>query len=231
MPCNKWIENVANGNTFVDVGGLWGTVNERVTAAVKSGALSTTMIDMQPEGNYLWEAFYGRCRENGVICDKSIVANLDDPLFPSQVGMFDVVHCSGIIYHCPNPLYTISQLARITRKYLIVASSVIPTTINNSEGSISLEDNSALFAPAMTDKQKKIVNRYFAEVGANDIFSEQLRYSLIEDDDDSIYSPWWYLFTPNYFSGLLKVCGAEIVDSAYEWGGRTAYFLAKFDKD
>ena len=45
MPCNPWIKQLAKDRTFVDVGGLWNTVNERVTIAAKAGAAQVTMID------------------------------------------------------------------------------------------------------------------------------------------------------------------------------------------
>ena len=33
MSGDKWIQEEAKGKTFADVGGLWGTVNEKVTVA------------------------------------------------------------------------------------------------------------------------------------------------------------------------------------------------------
>lgn len=228
MGCNEWIEEVAAARTFAEVGGLWGTVNEKVTVAAKANAISTTMIDIQPENHNLWKAFYDRCKEKDVTCNQSIVANLDDPAFPDTVGRYDVVHCSGIIYHCPNPLYTVSQLAKITKKYLILASTVIPLSISNQEGTISMEDGSALSVAALTEKQKRVINEYFREVGASELFPPGSTCSVVDNDAHSVYTPWWYLFTPKFVSGLLAACGAVTVDTSFEWQGRTAYFLAKF---
>ncbi|HEX7654859.1 MAG TPA: hypothetical protein VF607_15225, partial [Verrucomicrobiae bacterium] len=99
MPCNPWIKQLAKDRTFVDVGGLWNTVNERVTIAAKAGAAQVTMIDgMDPEDPW-WQKFYERCRTEGVVCNRSLVANVDEPDFPVKAGNYDIVHCSGIIYH------------------------------------------------------------------------------------------------------------------------------------
>ena len=227
MASNEWISEITRDCSFADVGGLWGTVNEKISVAALAGASSTTMIDIQPERNSLWEAFYKRCKEKGVICNKSIVANLDSPDFVARAGQYDVVHCSGIIYHCPNPLYSVSQLVKITKKYLILASTSIPITISNKDGSIKMEDNSALLVSAMTDTQKRVVNRYFSEVGADNILPIGQTQSVMGSDQGVIYTPWWYLFTANYIAGMLKACDAKVLKHALEWSGRTAYFLAE----
>jgi len=39
-PRDLYIAQVIAGKTFVDVGGLWGTVNEKVSVAYQAGALS-----------------------------------------------------------------------------------------------------------------------------------------------------------------------------------------------
>ncbi len=37
LKCNDWISGFVKGKTFADIGGLWGTVNEKVTVAAKAG--------------------------------------------------------------------------------------------------------------------------------------------------------------------------------------------------
>lgn len=226
MSCNEWIDEIVKGKTFADVGGLWGTVNEKITVAAKAGASSTAMIDLTTPGSYLWEAFHKRCQEQGVSCSKSIVANVDSVDFVQEVGgKYDVVHCSGVIYHCPNPIYTISQLLKITNRYLILASTVIPSVLINSKGILKMEKGSALFVPSLNERQRRVVNYHFAKVGANEIIPSEACYLL--DNDDDKYAPWWYLFTPEYVAGLLNVCNAKILDSSFEWEGRTGYFFAE----
>jgi hypothetical protein len=224
MACNEWIKERVQGKTFADIGGLWGTANEKVTVAAKAGAIETAMVDITPLGHEAWEKFYQRCAGEGVVCGKSISANVDELAFSEKVGVYDVVHCSGVVYHCPNPLFTISQLAKISKEALILGSAVIPHTISDSKGIIKMERSSAIFVPALNENQRRIVARYFEEVGAN-----MLGINLPLPDGWSLndYAPWWYLFTTDYVAGLLKVCGFNVLETSSVWHGRAVYLLAE----
>src|SRR4051794_20843932 len=118
VPVRKeWIERVAAGRTFAEVGGLWGTVNEQGTVAAKGGAREVRMIDVAPDGGeagYLWDRFRQRCADEGVESYRCVRADVNAPGVAGRVGTYEVVHCSGVVYHCPEPLYSIRQLAAIT---------------------------------------------------------------------------------------------------------------------
>ena len=45
---DTYIRQVVAGKSFADVGGLWGTVNEKVSVAHAYGARALTMIDVSP---------------------------------------------------------------------------------------------------------------------------------------------------------------------------------------
>src|SRR4029450_5303038 len=105
VPIRKeWIERIVPGRTFAEVGGLWGTVNEQVTVAAKGGAREVTMIDIACDSTNLWERFRERCKQEGVEDYRCIRADINEPGTTERVGVFEVVHCSGVIYHCPDPL-------------------------------------------------------------------------------------------------------------------------------
>lgn len=87
-----------------------------------------------------------------------------------------------------------------------------------------MEDNAALFIPAINEEQKNIIAQHFEHVGAK-IFGINLPLTRGWSLDD--YNPWWYLFTPNFVAGLLKVCGFKVLEIVEVWEGRAAYFLAK----
>ncbi len=114
-PRDLYIAQVVAGKTFVDVGDLWGMVNEKVTVAAKAGAARTAMLDITPLDRPLWQAFRERRASRGVSDCQLLSASIDEPGLERRVGQFDVVHCSGVLYRCPNPLHTLSQLARISR--------------------------------------------------------------------------------------------------------------------
>ncbi|MGE5237547.1 MAG: hypothetical protein ACM3ON_01955 [Chloroflexota bacterium] len=224
MPCNEWIRSRVRGKTFADVGGLWGTDRERVTVAAQAGASRTAMIDITELDHELWHQFHARCEEQGVTCDASLQANIDDPGLASRVGRYDIVHCAGVIYHCPNPLHTVSQLASITGETLILGSVIIPPVIENTAAGLRVENNSALFVPSLSESQRTTVAQYFEEVGAR-IYGINMPLARGWSPDD--YTPWWYLFTAGFIAGLVSVCGFKILDSVPEWHGRAAYFLAE----
>ena len=74
------------GKTFVEVGGLWGTVNETVTVAIQAGARAATMIDMHPRESEWWTKFDARCAELGVADYQCVVGNVCDDALAARVG-------------------------------------------------------------------------------------------------------------------------------------------------
>ena len=220
---NKWLREVVEGKTFAEVGGLWGTVNEKVTVAVKSGATEATMADIQPLGTELWERFHQRCAKEGVTKYQCKQADISDAKAVAALGVFDVVHCSGVLYHCPNPLGTIKHLAQMCNDVLRLGSAAIPTTVSTSSGMLVTEAGSALFVPALNKLQKEIITEYFQAVGAKDMIGINTSCDWSIDD----YAPWWWLFTPEHIAALLRVVGFEILETSSDWQGRTALFLAK----
>jgi hypothetical protein len=157
-------EHVA-GLSFVDIGGLWGTLNERVTVASLSGARSAAMADMQPLTSNLWQAFRDRCAGRGVAGYSEHCVNLDDPHLSENLGVYDFVHCSGIVYHAPSPLFSIAQLRTVTNKYLLVGSMVLPDQITNEAGSLDFCGGVMLLVPAIDANRRSILARHFDASG------------------------------------------------------------------
>ena len=52
-----WIEKLVKDKTFVDVGGVWNTTNEKVTEASLAGASEVTMIDAMKDKSHWWDKF------------------------------------------------------------------------------------------------------------------------------------------------------------------------------
>src|SRR5262249_28264127 len=142
--------------SFVDVGGLWGTVNEKVTVAAKHHAARLAMLDISPPGSPWWEPFRARLAEaDGLECrcisdDICVAASRADLLY-------DVVHCSGVLYHHPNPVLLLSSLRRITRRHLILTSAVLPESVSNACGSFHLPSSGAVFIPALNSQEREIL--------------------------------------------------------------------------
>lgn len=223
----NWIQNIVKERTFADVGGLWGTTNEMITVAIKAGCREATMIDIQPLGNSLWKKFDAHCQSLGVSDYRCLEADATAQSFADRVGFYDVVHCSGVIYHVHEPISLLLNLRKVTKEYLILTSMIVPNVIKNSEGVLSLEGGCCYFIPLLNGDQKKVATKYFEQL--------QLRIAHINGDpvDRWIvngrprFGPWWWLLTKEYLRGVIELCEMRIIDEGYSWAGRSYSFLCQ----
>jgi len=223
-----WISEAAPGRTFAEVGGLWGTVNEQVSVAAGAGAAATTMIDVAPRDGSagdLWKLFRERTDALGVSPPSCVQASIDDPALTERVGSFDVVHSSGVLYHCPQPLHTLMQLRAITRETLILGTATMPETVENVAGSVSVAPGAALLVPAMSHSQRAVLGQWLTDNGA----SCALGVNRALDSDWAIddYGAWWWFFTRDHVAALLRIAGFEVVNVASYWNGRATLYSAR----
>jgi SAM-dependent methyltransferase len=219
---DTFIERIVSGRSFVDVGGLWGTVNEKVSVADAAGASATTMLDMQPPDVELWDDFRDRLRELDVDEYGCVSANIDDVGTPEQVGSFDVVHCSGVLYHAPNPVHTLTQLRRICTEHLILTSVVVPERMETSDGAIELESGELLFIPHLPPERHAILRNYFELAGIPGSIGVQ---SPVERWEVSNYGAWWWIFTRPVLRQLASATSFEVIDEGDAWDGRAHCLL------
>ena len=147
---DEWIRQLILGKSFADIGGLGGSaVNETVTIALEAGASEATLIDVLPLEHPFWEDFEERCRERHLENYRKLQGDVNR-LDPDETGTFEMVHCSGVLYHMPDPVSTILRLRSVTERYLILSSAVVPDRIATSEGAeLNLPSGGALFVPAL----------------------------------------------------------------------------------
>ncbi|WP_205697187.1 bifunctional 2-polyprenyl-6-hydroxyphenol methylase/3-demethylubiquinol 3-O-methyltransferase UbiG [Conexibacter sp. SYSU D00693] len=114
---SAWIRAHVPGRSFVDVGGLYGINGDIAFQAAAAGASPVTCFDAgdpTPE-------FLERRASTGL--DVRIVqGDLEDPLSVERIGAHDVVWCSGVVYHTPNPVQQLIHLRRICRETLYLGS-------------------------------------------------------------------------------------------------------------
>ena len=149
-PRDQYIHRVASGRTFAEVGGLWGTLNERVSVAHAAGARHLTMIDLSPADSHWWPKFRERCKTLAVPAAEEVSAEILRLAEQPGPPAFDVVHCSGVLYHMPDPMRFLSALRRLTREYLVLTSSITADLIANESGILRVPSGGALFIPALT---------------------------------------------------------------------------------
>lgn len=223
----QWIAGAAAGRSFAEVGGLWGTVNEQVTVAAQAGATATTMIDVAPEDGDedLWGLFRKRAASLGVTDTTCLQGSINDPETVRRAGNFDVVSCSGVLYHCPEPLHTLRQLRAITRETLVLGTATTPEVVSRSAGTVSIEPGGALLVPAMTQSQRAVLGEWLREVGA--VQALGVNYPMETEWAIDDFGAWWWFFTRDYVAALLRVAGFRVEALASYWEGRATLYLAR----
>lgn len=215
---DEYMSRVVPGNTFADVGGLWGTVSEKVSVAHRMGATGLAMIDMQPEGNEWWQKFHERMRGLEVSGYQSICATIDQ----IKSGGYDVVHCSGVLYHHPNPLSVLTDLRSITRRHLVLTSAISQERIVNEFGEFSIGESGVLFVPGLSEADRLVLSAYWKTQGAN-VFGITTRVEYRLDD----FGPWWWLPTAHALRGMVEVCGFRVLDAGHTWNNNSYTLLCE----
>jgi hypothetical protein len=178
------------------------------------------MLDATPKGGELWERFEERCRQLGVRNHESISANLDDPGLVDRVGTFEVVHCSGVLYHCPNPLLSLTQLFALTEDVLILNSAVVPAELRDRQEWAC--GPGMAFVPHLSPAQLAPLRALFEERGLGAIgVTEPAEW------DPRDYAPWWWLFMPEAIAEMLGSVGFRVEAEAPSWGGMGHTYLAR----
>jgi len=165
---DDFVAEVVSGRSFAEVGGLWGTVNEKVSVAARAGAKSLTMIDVLPPGDPWWQRFEERMANAGISGVECISADATTAI----VGPFDVVHCSGVLYHVPCPITFLARLRDRLWEHLVLTSAVMPLRIENRHGVRSVPEGGVLSVAAMSARDKAHLhrNRILAgRVGRSDV--------------------------------------------------------------
>lgn len=223
-----WIARIAAGKSFVDIGGLWGTVNERVSDAARAGASQLTMADMQPAGNEWWQKFLARAAELSVGDVRCVTVDVMSPGGPDAIGRHDVVHCSGIIYHLPDPYQLLQQLRRVANEYVILVSMVVPERIETESGTLALDGGEALFVPGLDAYQLTVVREHYRKLKVNiGSFENFHAEKWVQDDGTPRFGPWWWLMTPAFLRRMLEVAGFEVIEDARVNGVLTHGYLCR----
>lgn len=223
-----FIQKVASGKSFVEVGGLWGEVNEKATIAHKAGASKISAIDIWNEESEWWDKFDKRCQLLDIKNVSKYIGSIDNPEVVKTVPVHDIAHCAGVLYHCPNPFLTISNLAALCSEYLILTSASFPSIIETEVGGIYLDDDAAISVPALTEKKRIVLNEYITKNYGGGAYG--INYptdAWYFEDSNPNYGPWWWIWTPNYLKSMAEAVGLEVVDEGSQFNGTGHTLLLK----
>lgn len=118
--------------------------------------------------------------------------DVNDPAVPDRLGRFDVVFCSGVLYHVPNPIHTLEQLKKLTGRLLILTSA--------STQSIATPQ-AAVLVPFLEESERaKLTFRSpRRKVGLDSTF-----------EADKGYGNWFWLPTPSCITAMLRLAGMSV---------------------
>jgi len=208
-PRDEMIARVVRGKSFCDVGGLWGTTQERCSVAYRAGASDVTMLDAAPRNHPLWVAARARWEALGIPDVMEI--SLDARLLVLGGPAWDVIHCSGVLYHLPDPVTLLAALRQCAREHVILASAITAGPLRFLPASdheawrAQQEEWTALLgdtAPGLT-----------APVNAE--------HAWRADD----CAPWWWLLPPEVVAQMCMAAGFAILDCAAYWEGHARAWL------
>jgi hypothetical protein len=230
----EWIERLVPGRSFVDIGGCGvGSINERCTFAVAANASSVTMADINDVDFWEWDVFRKKVRAAGIDGIREVgLVDIRDRESLERVGRTDIVHATGILYHTPSPPDALWALRSIVGDYLITNTVTFPGEVSNEHGSLQLPDCGVLFLAAMTERDRKILGKYYRDKFGMDVDAMSPRLDdracpnqWIVDGGLTCWPNWWF-YSDNAFRSLLKLCRLEILDE-YKWEDHALHVLCR----
>jgi SAM-dependent methyltransferase len=115
------INRFAPGRSFLDLGGMYRIAGETAFAAERAGASRVVLFDgMDPSEEFMKKH---KANESKV---EFVQGDLHDPDAIALLGEFDIVWCTGVIYHTPHPMQQLIHLRRLTKETLVLGTNVMP---------------------------------------------------------------------------------------------------------
>ena len=216
---DEFIARVVPGKTFVDVGGLWQITRERVSIASDSGAISVTLLDVTPKEDPQWKQFRDHMDRLGIPSYNTISMDVHQCF-----DEYDVVHCSGVLYHTRNPLAFVQALRRITKEHLILTSAVTPTLMSNTAGKMELPHAAWLFLPGLRGYERNVMRAHWEP------WVQNTAIGLTRDVDDweaEDWAPWYWLPTPSALVTMCEFAGFRVVNEKYIWNNNALTLLLR----
>ncbi|HVS28853.1 MAG TPA: hypothetical protein VHE14_04840, partial [Solirubrobacteraceae bacterium] len=123
-----------------------------------------------------------------------VQGDLHDPATVRDVGVHDVVWCSGVLYHAPHPLLTLQHLRELTGRRLILSTATIPEVPGIKQACVLYPGldagGRAIFAPVLPGPTRLAISEPF--------------------DPAESYGNWWWGITPSALRGMLTATGFEL---------------------
>lgn len=194
-PREELVRRLAAGRSFADIGCMWGVDGAIAFLAEESGATAVTAVDLMP-ASAQFEA--ERKRRSSKV--RFVQGDVHDEKVVGLIGRHDLVWCSGVLYHAPNPLLTLARLREITGELLILATETIPEVPGLAQ--------SCVFLPGLSGPDRRLHASARPGVSAAGISNKF--------DPSQAYGTWWWGLSRSAVRGMLHASGFETLE---EHGG------------
>jgi Protein of unknown function (DUF1698) len=131
----------APGKSFADIGCMWAVNGYYSFLAERSRAKGVTAVDIYPAS----EEFEQERRATGSTI-RFIQGDINSEDTRRQMGVSDVVFCSGVLYHTPDPIGLLARLRGLCGETLLLGTELIPEMPGIR--------NAAVFYPYLSDRQR-----------------------------------------------------------------------------
>jgi hypothetical protein len=189
-----WIEQHAPGRSFADLGGMLFLAGGRAFAAEDAGATAVTLADA---GEPFPQWFEERDRRASPM--RFVQGDLHDPETIAAIGRHDVVWCTGVIYHSPDPMWLLNQLREITGEYLFLGSHTIAEVPGLPQACV--------FYPYLSDAERRPLKRayYGGAPGAWGVGTPFVETPMLG------HGNFWWGITPSALCAMLEAARFEVV--------------------
>jgi len=201
------ISRYAKNKSFADIGCMWGVNGYFAFLAEELGAKHVTGFDIYPPSEEFKKTKQAR---NSKV--EFVQGDINSASSIAKLGKFDIVYCTGLLYHVPDPLLTLYNLRQICGETLILGTAVIP-----ENQSIK---NSAVYYPFLTSSQRKIW----------DLGTEDSQLGITEPfDPKQGYGNWIWGLTPSCVKSMLRTVGLKVRENYI--GKFYSYFVCSLSSE
>jgi hypothetical protein len=196
-----FIEKHAPGRSFADIGGLFELHGDIAFRAEAAGATEVTLFD---GGDEDYGGFAERRQGSKV---RFVQGDLEEPVSVERIGPHDIVWCTGVIYHTPNPVLQLLHLREVTRELLYLGTRTIPE--------IPGFDQACIFYPHLGERARRAHSRPH--------WDAERCYAIGTPFDDRPmhgYGNFWWGITPSALRAMLATARFEIIEEVhphYPW--------------
>jgi hypothetical protein len=140
---------------------------------------------------------------------RCLQGDLEDPVSLEEIGPHQIVWCSGVIYHSPNPVAQLLNLRKITTELLFLGSATIPE--------IPGFPQACVYYPYLPRRQRAPLARGVPNarmsIGLGTPFDDRAMYG---------HANFWWGITPSALRAMVRSARFEIVDElhgeGHPWG-------------